>query len=67
MKRSRIQKNIFRILAFCVALLLCGSTPLNVKATETLTGPMVVVDSYQVTNEKIVPGEDFTLTLTLKN
>ena len=29
--------------------------------------PMLMVDKYTVENEKIVPGQDFTLTLTLKN
>ncbi len=67
MKKSRIKKSICSILAFGLALLACGTATLNVKAAEVLTGPMVVVDSYQVTNEKIVPGEDFTLTLMLKN
>lgn len=67
MKKNRTQKNIFRMLAFCIALLLCGNMSLYTKAAEILTGPMVVVESYQVTNEKIVPGEDFALTLTLTN
>ena len=28
---------------------------------------MLMVDKYTVENERIVPGQDFTLTLTLKN
>lgn len=67
MMKSRIKKSICSVLAFGIALLMYGNITLNVEASEMLTGPMVVVDSYQVTNEKIVPGEDFTLTLVLKN
>lgn len=67
MMKSRIKKSICSVLAFGIALLMYGNITLNVEASEVLTGPMVVVDSYQVTNEKIVPGEDFTLSLVLKN
>lgn len=42
-----------------------------VKATTVSTSnnfsPMVMIDQYSVTNEKIVPGQEFTLKLKLKN
>lgn len=31
------------------------------------SSPYIMLESYEISNEKIVPGEDFTLTLTLKN
>ena len=35
--------------------------------TEIFAAPLIVVDYYEITNEKIVPGEDFTLKMVLKN
>lgn len=31
------------------------------------TEPLIVVDSYEISGERIVPGNEFTLSLTLKN
>ena len=36
-------------------------------ATEVVSLPVIVVEKYQVTNDKIIPGESTTLTLFLKN
>ena len=49
-----------------IAVLMFVNT-MPVRATEIQTDPFVVVDKYEVTKEKIVPGEEFTLTITLKN
>lgn len=65
--KNSMKKCICRILAFGIALLAWSGTPAKVSAAEVTTGPMVVIDSYEVTNEKVVPGEDFSLTLQLKN
>ena len=39
---------------------------INTSTTDT-SKPTVLISSYQVTNDKIVPGEDFTLVLSLVN
>lgn len=42
-------------------------TETGTETTEALSEPLIVVDYYEITNEKIVPGEDFALKLVLKN
>lgn len=57
-----------KLLAYCVmffAFSIMRYTIVN--ATEIVDLPYVLVEGYRVTNEKIIPGEEFTLTLTLKN
>ena len=51
------------IMAFM--MLINGSS--KVDAAEVTSGPIVTIESYEVTNEKIIPGADFTLKLVLKN
>ena len=41
--------------------------PVKANAINLESSPYIMLESYEVSNEKIVPGEDFTLTLTLKN
>lgn len=41
--------------------------PVKANAINLESSPYVMLESYEISNEKIVPGEDFTLTLTLKN
>jgi len=53
------------IMVLCVVLSPVFSE--NVKATEVINAPVILLEKYAVTNEQIVPGEDFTLTLFLKN
>uniref|UniRef100_UPI0040566B7D hypothetical protein n=1 Tax=Acetatifactor sp. TaxID=1872090 RepID=UPI0040566B7D len=36
-------------------------------AAEVVVAPMIMLERYDVTDEQIVPGEEFTLTLTFKN
>ena len=61
-----------RILLFVLGMvLLVPCFKGDVKAAEagagTSAAPMIMLERYDVTDEQIVPGEDFTLTLTLKN
>ena len=39
----------------------------TVKAAEMVDLPYIVIDSYELTKEKVIPGEDFTLTMKLRN
>ncbi|MBR6628081.1 MAG: hypothetical protein IKL04_08950 [Lachnospiraceae bacterium] len=50
-----------------LALFLCSG--LNVSATgiDMVSNPYIILESYSVDEERIVPGEKFTLTLNLKN
>ena len=41
--------------------------PLRAQAINLENSPYIMVESYELSDEKIVPGEDFTLSLTLKN
>lgn len=41
--------------------------PVKANAINLESSPYIMLESYEISNEKIVPGEDFTLTLTLKN
>lgn len=49
----------------CIALLMMQYD--TVKATEMVDLPYIVVEGYELTNEKVIPGEDFTLTVKLRN
>ena len=53
------------VLALCVCMLPCFKG--KALATEVENRPIIMLEKYSVTNDKIVPGEDFTLTLYLKN
>ena len=68
MKQNRINwiKRISSIvLVVLVFMLPCFKE--EVKATEVVSMPVIVIEKYQVTNDKIIPGESTTLTLFLKN
>ena len=41
--------------------------PMKANAINLESSPYIMVESYELSNEKIIPGEDFTLTITLKN
>ena len=66
MRKTNI-KGMKKWFMLALALLMFGMSVTKAEATNIQTDPLVVVDSYKVTNEKIVPGEDFTLTIVLKN
>lgn len=51
-------------LVCCIAFL---EFPVKANAINLESSPYIMLESYEISNEKIVPGEDFTLTLTLKN
>lgn len=60
------------VLAALTVVIVTFISSIDVQATgasaiDLTSGPMIVVEKYEVTDEKIVPGEDFTLTLTLAN
>ena len=63
-KQRRITSFLFAIL---VIMLSSFTFCTDSYATELNDTAIVTVDEYQISNDKIVPGEDFTLTLTLKN
>lgn len=75
-------KNIMsRFSVLVLSIVILGLSVINVHATGTettesvqeetemlsLSDPLIVVDHYEITDEKIVPGEDFTLKIVLKN
>lgn len=52
----------------CAMMIVLAFGITNVWATGSQTqAPMLMIEKYSVTDEKIVPGQNFTLTLTLKN
>lgn len=53
---------IFMLSAFCVQ-----ETSVSATAGDEVFEPFIVVESYEVSGERIIPGEQFTLTLNLKN
>lgn len=67
----RKMKNILKIMAgficLTIAVLLQNTDAGTVYATSASGAPLLTVEKYEVTEGKIVPGNDFTLTLTLKN
>lgn len=79
MKKSKVFNIIGRVFAVALSFAIIGMSTIKVAATgqtdvstdtsETviLTEPLIVVDYYEITNEKIVPGEDFTLKMVLRN
>ena len=77
MKKNKIFNIVGRVFAVALSVAILGMSTIKVSATgetDVLTGtqvalsePLIVVDYYEITNEKIVPGEDFTLKMVLKN
>ena len=67
--KMRVHTYFKRCMVFFATL--CVILISNHSVTRAASGqgnsPMLMVDKYTVENEKIVPGQDFTLTLTLKN
>lgn len=54
-------------LCLMITVLLSDNGAGKVHATSASGAPLLTVEKYEVTEGKIVPGNDFTLTLTLKN
>ena len=54
-------------LCLMITVLFSGNGASKVHATSASGAPLLTVEKYEVTEGKIVPGNDFTLTLTLKN
>lgn len=50
-----------------IVVFLVNVMPVNATQVEAVSVPMIVLDKYEVSGEKIVPGEDFTLSFTLVN
>ena len=61
----RLNKLVLTVAAIIMVFLFMGRT--DVRAAEYLENPIISMVKYEVTNGKIVPGEDFTLKITLKN
>ncbi len=61
---SKIGRPLFCIVLCTVVIL---SNALTIKAANIAELPSLVVESYSLTNEKIIPGQTFTLTLKIKN
>ena len=51
----------------CIACILFWSKGKAVHATEIKDLPYILIDSYELTSEKVVPGKEFTLTLYIRN
>lgn len=67
---EKIKRYIKGVIAVFAAVFFFGNSVMSISATEIsedIMMPRIVLEKYEVTNEKIVPGEDFTLTLTLAN
>lgn len=68
-KVNMIKKKIIKICVLTLTLLVSLIHPaacLRVSAEEN-TSPIILIEKYTVTNDKIVPGNDFIITLYLKN
>lgn len=63
---NRLSKKHIIVLVMGIVLLF-PCFRVEVTAAETTNAPMILLDKYAVTDERIVPGEEFTLTLTFKN
>lgn len=64
-------RNKVSILAGILCFILFANSILKVEASQngmvSVSDPVIVVDKYTLTEEKVVPGKEFTLTLTIKN
>lgn len=57
-----------KLLVCCITSLLLILMPnVTANAEENIDLPYIMVDSYSLTEEKVIPGKEFTLTLTIKN
>lgn len=63
-----IIKNKCRLLVCCFAFLtLSLMQHMTAKAEENADLPYILVESYRLTDDKVIPGKEFTLTLKIKN
>lgn len=58
-------RNVF--LFGLISLITFLGFPVKANAINLESSPYIMVESYELSNEKIIPGVDFTLTITLKN
>ena len=66
-KVSNCVKAIMGLLCMATMFFFSNAAGSVAHATEVKSIPMITVEGYEVTEGRIVPGNDFTLTLTLKN
>lgn len=69
MKR-RIRKLCVSFMAFVatfISLFSINGSVVSAAEGQVQSAPLIMLEKYSITDEKIVPGQDFTLTLVLKN
>lgn len=60
----KLYKLLLCSITICAVLFLQSNT---IKAAEMVDLPYIVIEGYELTNEKVIPGEDFTLSIKLRN
>lgn len=66
MKKNTFFRRCISLLGILLIVLTLVNPAVRAEASQDWN-PMIMVEEYSVTDEKIVPGQDFTLTLKLKN
>lgn len=67
MKKNSWSRGINWLFVLTIVLATVYTGCIDVCASSIPVAPLIIVEKYEITNEKIIPGEDFTLTLTLAN
>ncbi len=65
--RKKIKKTRKAFLFGLIGFIVFWNFPAKANAINLESSPYIMVESYELSNEKIIPGEDFKLTITLKN
>lgn len=65
-KHNRCLKNVIFILTAIILMLFGGKNVVRAAETKS-SSPVIMIEKYSVTDEKIIPGQEFTLTLELIN
>lgn len=67
MKNRMFKYVSFLVVAFLTIGFLAVNIPMQANAATATMGPLIVIDKYEISEEKIIPGEDFTLSITISN
>ncbi len=67
-EENRVKRLMNFTMLFVLALSLLFGTGIKATAAETnQIPPIIYVEKYEITNERIIPGESFALSITVKN
>lgn len=61
-----MKKIVKTLLLLCMLIVAMGTMPITVNATGE-ENPRVIIESFSISEDEIIPGQEFELTLTIRN